>query len=356
MTLERPVNDEGLGNRITTPLGRPATQRDVAERAGVSTATVSYVLSGRRDRLNPVTANTRQRIFDAVSELGYQRNHAGRSLRRRRTESVGVVHQPPSSPWLDRLTEQLHDAAVEHGYGVMVLPAGSDGMAASVARMLRERLVDGAILAPNTRLPAADLTALARQGLSLVAFDDQVTADGFDVVRQDQARACREAVTHLVRRGHRRIAYFGHGAGSGPPDDDVKHAAYRQAMAEHDLPVDESLVVTAGDSRSAAYVAATAMWRRADRPTALFSASDRAAIAAIWAAQQSGLSLPDDVAVVGVGNTDEGAVINPALTSVGTPAFDFTPVVSRLFERLAAPSMAGTVIRQHWELIQRQSG
>ena len=336
--------------------GRPPTQRDVALRAGVSTATVSYILSGRRGRANPVAEETRQRVLDAARDLGYQRNHAARSLRRRRTDFVCVVHPTPSNPWVERLTEQLHVTAVQHGYGVITMPVGPGDRVNSVLRMLREQYVDGAVLAPGHALPGAELSRLAAHGQGLVVFDDLVVPDGFDVVRQLQAPACYRAVEHLIRSGHRQIAYFGHGDPSGPPDDDIKYASYREALADHGIPVDESLVVAAADHRTAAHLATVDLLRRADPPTAVFSASDRGGIAAIGAVRQLDLSVPEDLAVIGIGNTDEGEVIAPTLTSVGIPTFDFTVVVERLFERVITRApLPGIELSEPWELIIRRS-
>lgn len=346
-----------LVNRIPVDVdGRPPTQRDVALRAGVSTATVSYILSGRRGRENPVSEATRQRVLDAARDLGYQGNHAARSLRRRRTEFVCVVHRPPSNPWADRLVEQVYDAASRYGYSMIMMPAGPGDRARMVARMLREQYVDGAILTSYRGAPGEELGGLARNGLALVAFDDVVEPDGFDVVRQFQSAACYRAVEHLIGRGHRRIAFFGRGDPTRPPEDDVRFAAYRRALADHGIPVDESLTIAAAEHRAAAHLATAALLERDDPPTALFSASDRGGIAAIRAAQQVGKSVPHDLAVVGVGNTDEGEVIAPALTSVGTPVFDFTVVVERFFERvMTRASLPGIELHQPWDLIVRQS-
>lgn len=245
---------------------------------------------------------------------------------------------------------------MRHGYSVITMPVGPDDRASSVMRILREQYVDGAILTPHQYLQGDELGRLARHGLALVVFDDVVTPESFDVVRQGQASACYRAMEHLIQRGHRRIAYFGHGDPSGRPDDDVKYASYRRALADHGIGVDESLAIAAADYRTAAHVATSALLRRADPPTALFCASDRGGIAAIGAVQQLGRSVPDDLAVVGVGNTDEGEVIVPTLTSVGTPAFDFTVVVDRLFERvMAGRALTGIELHKPWELIVRKS-
>lgn len=333
------------------------TLRDVAERAGVSTATASFALNGRRrGRSRPVTDETLERVLRAAEELGYQRNHAARSLRRRRTDSVCVVYRPPSNPWVERLAEQLHHVALGYGYSVITMPVGPDDRVASAVRILREQFVDGIVLTPNHCFPVDELAGLARNARGMIVFDDAAEPAGFDVVRQREGRACYAAVQHLIEDGHRRIAYFGHGDADGPPTQDVKYRNYQQALADHAIPLDESLVTVAADSRHDAYLATSALLERPDHPTALFSGSDRAGIAAIMAAQQRGWSVPGDLAVVGVGSTDEGAVIEPALTTVGIPAFDFSAIVDRLFSRLeSADALPDTVLDEPWELIVRRS-
>ncbi|MDA0566328.1 LacI family transcriptional regulator [Streptomonospora sp. S1-112] len=341
---------------MTEPPARP-TQRDIARRAGVSTATVSYVLNGRRGGAKPPPEETRQRVLRAVAEVGYQVDHAGRSLRRRRTDLVALMYPAPSSPWSDRLAEQMQAGAAERGLGVVALPQGEAASGDAALRVLRERYVDGAVLLPDCRVDPAELTRLAGRGLALVVFDDHLAPDGFDVVRQDRARACRAAVEHLVASGHRRIAYLAH-----PGEDgwdgvrSVKLRGYRDVLAAHGIGVDPALVLPVADSRPAAYAAVRELLRRPDPPTAVLSATDRAAIDAVWAARDHGVEVPGGLAVAGIGNIPEGVVITPALTTVGARELDFTREVARLFARLdAAAPLPGEVMAAPWELIVRAS-
>lgn len=339
-----------MASRPTRP-----TQRDVAERASVSTATVSYILSGRRGYAKPVSDETRDRVLRAASALGYRRNHMARSLRRRRTDLVCVVHELPSSPWLEHLIEQFHETAVRHGCAVITLPVTA-GDRDTALRVLGERYVDGAVVAPNCRFPAGELGQLARAGLALMVFDDDLAPRGFDVIRQGQEPACYAAVEHLVRAGHRRIAYLGQGTDLATARGDVRYAAYRDALADGGVELDDSLVVPAADSRVRAHEAVTHLLARRDRPTAIFSATDRAALQSLWVARDLGLSVPSDLAVVGVGNTDEGATVNPSLTSVGIPSFDFTVGIDRLFDRITSTAARrGKELHLPWELIVRKS-
>ena len=212
------------------PPRRP-TQRDIAERAGVSTATVSYVLSGRRGGAKTPPPETRERVLRAVAETGYQLDQAGRSLRRQRTDVVALIYPAPSSPWSDRLAEELQVAAAERGFAVVALPVITSASAAAILRILRQRYIDGAVLLPDCPLDGTELAALAVQGRSLVVFDDDLEPDGFDVVRQYRMSACRAGIERLIAAGHRRIAFLAHADEYGDALADVKlRSEWRHAL------------------------------------------------------------------------------------------------------------------------------
>ncbi|GAA0901525.1 LacI family DNA-binding transcriptional regulator [Pseudonocardia zijingensis] len=338
------------------PPRRP-TQRDIAERAGVSTATVSYVLSGRRGGVKPPPPETRERVLRAVAETGYQLDHAGRSLRRQRTDVVALMYPAPSSPWSDRLAEELQVAAAERGFAVVALPVITSASGAAILRVLRQRYIDGAVLLPDCPLDGPELTALAAQGQALVVFDDDLEPDGFDVVRQHRSSACRAATERLIAAGHRRIAVLAHADDHGRPLADVKLRSHLDALAAHGIPADPGLIRPVADSRSDAYAAVRDLLRLPDPPTALLSATDRAAVDGIWAARDLGVDVPGGLAVIGIGNIPEGLMISPPLTTVGAAALDFSREVARLFERLDAPAaLPGVELATPWELIVRASG
>jgi len=341
------------------PARKVPTQRDVAAAAGVSTATVSYILSGRRDRTTPVTPETRARVLHAVERLGYRLNHSGRALRRRSTELVCVVYRMPDNPWVERLTEQVQQIGADSGYSMIALPLRDRQPDPPALRVLQERYVDGAVVANGTLVEADELARLAAGGLSVVVFHDDLEPDGFDVVDLAQRAALTELVAYLRRRGHSRIGYLAHDVELAAPDDAVQSLKYRsiaEAAAAAGAPLDPRLVVPGADQRDRAYRETQRLLAADNPPTALISASDRGAIDAIWAARDLGRSVPGDLAVAGIGNTSEGSAIRPGLTTVGLPRLDFTVPVTRLYERILAPErLPGRRMTQPWQLIVRES-
>lgn len=339
------------------PAMRRATQRDVAERAGVSTATVSYVLSGRSGPGKPPTAATHERVLRAADEVGYELNHIARSLRRQRSDVIALMYPAPASPWSDRLIEQLQAAADPRHLTVIALPVTPTSAEHSVLRPLRERMVDGAVLLPDCPVDVEELAGIAQRGQSLLVFHDEAVPDGFDVVHQDRLTACRAGIERLLAAGHRRIAHLAHERELENPERSVKFRSYRDALADHGIGLDPDLIVPVADSRQEAHTAVTSLLRSANPPTAVFSATDRAAIDAVWAARELGIDVPEQLAIVGVGNIPEGEIMSPRLTTVGLPELDFTVEVERFFTRLeTAEPLPGTVIRSPWHLLARDSG
>lgn len=322
----------------------------------MSSATVSYVFNGRANR-PAVPEATRRRVLQAATEVGYEPNHAARSLRRQRTEVVCLVRTAVGGPWVEVLTEQMYEMAAARNYSVITLVVESLERAEHALRVLRRRYADGVVFTPTFfRFPQQELGSLAARGVQLVVFDEEMEALGFDVVRVNAARACADAVRHLLGQGHHRIAYLGHREDLDDRARSERYAGYREAMLRDGPGIDERLVIEGADSREEAYLAAGRLMSGRDGPTAVFCASDRSALAVMWAVRDMGLSVPDDLAVIGVGNLPEGRVMKPHLTTVGTESLDFGDIVGRLFHRLGSEEeVPARVIHRDWKLIVRES-
>lgn len=334
------------------------TARDVAQLAGVSPATVSYVLSGRsngvdriRDRISEAT---RARILKAGKQLNYVPNHAARSLRRQRTERICLVLPVLGAPYFDALADELNRAADAHNYSMIIAVGSSAEREAHILSQLRRHLADGAVFISPSHISKKDLAQLARSGLAVLAVSNQMSGRGFDVVRTTEGEACFQAVKYLLDAGHRRIAFLGHCTNASSYAERLD--GYCRALQTHGIAPNELRVAHhISIAREAAYHDAVALLQREPRPTAIMAASDIAAIGAISAAHELGLRVPDDVAVIGVGNIREGEMIRPALTTVGPAELTFTHVSQMLFSRLRGEASRARIIEESWQLIIRKS-
>lgn len=339
---------------MTTERARP-TARDVAARAGVSIATVSYVLNGRGDRR--VGAATQERVRAAADELGYAPNESARSLRLRRTERVALVANHVGVPTIDQVTRDLHAAADEHGYGVITLIVDSPARAEKGLELLQQRFVDGALLfGPFGEIADDALLRLAATGMPLVAVSNTVPAEGLDVFRAPEYAATVEAITHLIETGRRRIAFIAHRHELGVERPTGRQAGYLDTLAEHRLSPDPTLIRPGAEDRVGAYHTARDLLDLERPPDAIFAASDRAAISTIWAARDAGRSVPTDLAVIGSGNIADGEITMPTLSTVGPPTHDYADLARLLFRRLHEPTQSGTEIQRPWSFIRRGSG
>ncbi|MBN9389052.1 MAG: LacI family DNA-binding transcriptional regulator [Chloroflexi bacterium] len=329
-----------------------ATTKDVARLAGVSPATVSYVINQHLEGSPKISPATQSRVLEAMAELNYVPNLAGRHLRRKLTERVCLYLMDIGRPYDNKLVQDIQKVADEHNNSLIIITGDNPERQAQVLKQLHSRLADGAIIKVE-KIEQAEVQNLVKGQIPLVIFSNDLTPDGFDVVQTNEAEASADGVRYLIEKGHRRIGAIVHYNNNTRPDTRLN--SYRQTLAEHGLPVDESIILTGATSSQDAYISAKKLLQHPDRPTAIFAAADRAAISAIWAIRDAGLRVPEDVAVIGVGNVPESQYTSPPLTTVGPVSMDFTEVANLLFSRMQDPSLAGRKHLVRWEVIPRRS-
>jgi DNA-binding LacI/PurR family transcriptional regulator len=328
---------------------------DVAKLAGVSQTTVSFILSGRSAGDDRISGDTRARVMEAIAQLNYVPNQAARSLRKQRTERIALFIDRLGAPYFESLAQSLQTAAEQRGYSLILLVGKSEAQQRRVLQTLQQGLVDGAFFTSLRNVHNADLSDLTRAGVAVVAYSNILAAEGVDCVHYPGLEGAQNAVDHLVRKGHREIAFVGFE--HSVDDQDMRLQGYLEAMHRHGLKPDTTLVLFEDWlSRERIYETALAILKRPDQPSGIISASDFGAICTIAAAQDLGLRVPQDVAVMGFGNIPESRFVRPSLTTVGPDPLDFTPAVDMLFSRLSgnAPAQSRTW-RMEWKLIERNS-
>lgn len=319
------------------------TLRTVAAEAGVSIATVSYVLSGH-PRSESISQPTAQRVKAVASRLGYRRNDAARAIRTGKSDLVLLSLNVLADPWSQAVAAAVSAKVTPLGKTALIIADG-DWRAVLAKRTPDLIFIDHVGREPEL---VAELEAFAAQGVQIVAFSEVLEPRGFDVIRSGAEPRCHLAVEHLLER-HTRIGALTsqrHGA---------RFDAYLSTMAAAGLPVRDDQVAKFAPHPEDAYWAAMSLLTQPERPTALYCTTDFAAIAAIRAAHRLRLDVPGDLAVIGVGNTPDGERVDPSLSTVGPVGFNEALaeiMAGRLTSREGAP---GEVFDFPWQLIVRES-
>ncbi|MGX6744876.1 LacI family DNA-binding transcriptional regulator [Streptomyces peucetius] len=332
------------------------TLKDVADRAGVSVSTVSLVINGREaGRVKPAVG---RRVRQAAEELGYAPNLQARSLRTRQTNTIGLISDMvASTPFAGRMLAGAQDAAWQAGYLLLLIDTGGHAeMEQSAVQTLAQRNVDALIYASmyhrEIELPEIP------QGLPLVVLDGRPTGEPplVDWVVPDERGGARAAVEFLIRAGHTRIGFCT--VEENVPAARERLAAYRETLQEHGLAYDPALVSrgATGDAHSGLRTARELL-DRDDRPTALFCYNDRVAMGAYRAARHLGLSVPDDVSLVGFDDQEHVAdALEPGLTTVALPHYDMGAwAVRRTLTRIGTEEAAGKHLHMPCRLVTRDS-
>lgn len=324
--------------------GSKPTIRDVAERAGVSLTTVSYVLSGRHGGTTRISEPTQERVKDAVRELGYVPNQAARGMRRGKTDLVAVAIGDLEWPWDRALAAAAAKILPEHGYQPVIL------LGNAWRQFMLSGGADGVILGfiPEDVLEDETMIELARRGVAQVVISESMRPAGFDVLAPESEEGIAQGMDFLAAN-HRRIACIRR-AEEGNRTKPSRYSGYVAGLERAGIPVDDALVRTSSHRRDLAYQAALELLQLPEPPTAILATDDMEALQAVRAAFRLGLRVPEDVQIVGVGNSTEGQESDPALTTVGPdPIFD--RVVTMLVDRLEQRSPAeGTRVPAPWTL------
>jgi DNA-binding LacI/PurR family transcriptional regulator len=255
----------------------------------------------------------------STRRLGYHPNAVAQALRRGTSHSIALIVPDISNPFFPAIARGAEDVARRHGYALVL--GNTDGDPArerTYLDILRKRWVDGVLFA-SAGGGARHLAALRASGVPAVLIARDVARGGIDTVVVDSFAGMRQATTHLLRLGHRRIAYIG-GPGTLPVARE-RLRGYRQALRDFHVPVDRTLVA-AGDFRvDGGRTAVRRFLARRRAFTAVVAANDLLAIGAMEALRAAGRRLPEDVAVVGFDDIPFAAFVDPPLTTVAQPTY-----------------------------------
>ncbi len=330
-----------------------STIGDVAERAGVSKMTVSRVIN----QSGYSSQATRERVEQAIAELGYVPNALARSLRFKKTRTLALVITDITNPFFTTVARGVEDVASEQGFSVMFCNTDeSRDEEARYLNVLAQKQVDGVLLVPSRSAPDSARYLSARK-VPFVVIDRRIPGISVDTVRGNSFQGAYALTQHLIALGHQRIAVL-----SGPQavtTGSDRILGYREAMEEAGLAIEEGLILSASFTAQGGYRMAGLALAQTPRPTALLAGNNFIAFGALRYLQETGLRAPDDLSVVTFDDLPEAINFDPFLTAAAQPAYEMGQrATTLLLERLANPGpyTAQEIVMPVRLMIRRSSG
>ena len=320
--------------------------KDVAKEAGVSTATVSRVLSQKPY----VTAEVQARVLEAVEKLGYRPNRVARSLRAQQSNTIGLIVSDIRNPYFTDVSRAVEDTAYEHGYAVFLCNTDEDPeKEALYLNLLRDENVSGVILSP-TKQTSDDFAAI-NLNIPTVIVDRTIKHGDVDTVMIDNLDAGYRLTCHLIENGYRQIgALFGEASTTGRE----RRQGFEKALREHDLT--PYIMRYLPPHIEAGHEATLAILTAPDRPDAILATNSLLSAGALEAVRELQLNIPDDVAVVGFDETTWSTLVQPALTVIAQPTHEIGRTAMELvLKRIEQPDTPARQVILKGQLLARGS-
>lgn len=330
------------------------TQSDVARLAGVSRATVSYVINENAQNRYALTDQTRQRVLAAIAQLGYEPDARARSLRSGGSDTIGLLIPDPHNPHYWEIVQGLEDEVQKQGFHLLLASTALDPQRErQILQALLRRRIDALIVTLSfVEQSRTIFERLIARSYPLVTLG--TVAFNTDAVMTTYGNAARQIMQHLLDLGHTRIGFV---FGVGSPDLGLNRmAAYRESLHDAGLLVDDALIDRCGIRIEDGYAAALRLLSQRPRPTALLVINDWLALGALRAAAECGLRVPQDLSIAGFDNMEMSAYVTPPLTSARSSGQEIGRQAARLaLERLQNPTLPPRRLQIEAQMVLRQS-
>ncbi|AWB45778.1 LacI family transcriptional regulator [Paenibacillus sp. CAA11] len=324
-----------------------ATIKDVAKLAGVALSTASYALNGD----SKVSAKTREKVLEAARQLNYRKNGFAMDLKRSRTNTIALILTDLSGPYYSELIRSVQDVALAHGYDLIAC-SSMGGQDSTAVKFLREKRVDAAIVLAHN-ITNDILYESASQRFPIVVMDREISSEGLINVLVDGEQGGYTATRHLIDCGHKSIAYI-----SGPSnsyDNSLRHQGYLRAMKEAGLEEKAKWRLNGSFIREGGYKATKMMMMQGELPSAVFYGNDEMAIGGMMALQEGGLSVPEDISVIGFDDIQLAEYLNPPLTTIHQPMHELGSLAGHLLFQMLDGDEVNDTYKLMIKLISRES-
>lgn len=332
------------------------TINDLARKLGVSAATVSRSLQNHPG----ISIKTKKKIQDLAKEMGYRSNNFARNLQKQQTNTIGVIVPRLSSYFMATVIAGMEEVANKSGYNLIISQSSESAKkeAVSANTMFNSR-VDGIMvsLAYDTdNLEAFD--PFIKKKIPFVFFDRAMDLPDCTNILIDNKKAAYEATSHLIRQGCKRLIHI-----SAIPKRNVykdRLEGFKMALAENNLPFDESSIITTDLSQESGETAAEQIQQMNPLPDGIFVANDNCAVGCMVALKKAGIRIPQDIAFVGFNNDPVSRVVEPNLTTINYPGYEMGAVAAQhlinQFSGKTEHATTNTIILRSELIIRESSG
>ncbi|RWR03405.1 transcriptional regulator [[Pantoea] beijingensis] len=325
--------------------------KDVARLAGVSTSTVSHVINNNRF----VSEAVREKIIAAIHELNYAPSALARSLKINKTRTIGMLLTASSNPFFSEVVRGVENSCYERGYSLVLCntEGDEDRMNRSLETLLQKRVDGLLIMCTESHLPSIDI--LNRYpSIPSVMMDWAPFEGSSDIIQDNSLLGGELATSYLISRGYTRIACI-----TGPQDKtpaQLRLDGYKKAMTTASLPVLPEYIVNGDFEFQGGYNAMNQLLALSQPPQAVFTSNDAMAVGVYHALYQAGLTIPQDIAVMGYDDIELARYMSPPLTTIHQPKDELGELaIDTLIYRLANPDFDRQTLVLTPELIERAS-
>lgn len=345
---------EGMDEITGIRSSMEVTIKDIAREANVSYATVSRALNNKRG----VRESTRRRVLELAVEMSYTPNAIARGLVKKQTHTLGLIIPDITNPFYPEVARGIEDGAAERGFSIFLCNTNWEReREVDYLRLLAEKRVDGIVLAPiDNEVEAVEYRFAGKIPVVYVSNAPHRTRHSFVVI--DNVLGGFLATEHLIQAGYRTVGFVGSTEDSLTIEERLK--GYRRALKKHGLPVENKYIRLGEFKQESGYRIVRRMIAEEDYPRAIFAENDLLALGILQGAKASGLSVPEDVAVVGFDDIPFASFPEVQLTTINQPTYKMgRKAVEILLEQIAAlkrpPSSLPRQIYLEPRLIVRQS-
>jgi len=303
--------------------------KDVAREAGVSIATVSRVLND----IDVVNEDTKKKVLDAIKKLGYRPNIVARSLKTQRTKTIGILIPDISSQFYPEIVRGAEDVSNIYDYNIILGNSDFDvEKEKEYLRVLKEKMVDGVIYMSSS-LQDEILDLINELDLKTILVETKDKEGKLPSVTIDNIDAAYEGTKYLLNKGLKNIAFIGVKKDEMNAWSD-RYVGFEKAMKESGVAINNELIHLADLKVSSGYKAAEGYVKLGKKVDGIVCATDELAMGAINGLRDNGISVPEDVSVIGFNNNYVGEIFYPKLTTVGQPSYDMGSVAMRMLIKL----------------------